>query len=116
MDDSILVTLGQSTIKDRKGGYKLIAKEWLNADGEQDTWWYRCGNAPKREVVYVYWVIGGRIRWRSRLLDIHKDITMTFDNQTEAKYAKAWLVLYDFETIPRQLQTIRKGFKQAPKV
>lgn len=111
--DSIVVTMSQQTIKERAGGYKQICREWIDADGENSTWWYRCGNAPKRpwNIVWVYWVVKGRIRWRSRLLEIQKDKEMLFGGQNTPKYAKAWLVMFDFERIPRTRQIEMKGFQ-----
>lgn len=111
--DSILITLSQKTIKDRRGGFKKILEEWRSADGEQSTWWYKCGTAPKdpENVNWVYWVVKGRIRYRARLLDVVKDREIQFTNQSKPMFAKRWLVLFDFEQIPRRLQINRKGFQ-----
>ncbi len=109
--DAIIITLSQQTIKDRRGGYRKILQEWLEADGERGLWYYKCGNAPKHDVTIVYWIVMGRIRWQSRLVTIHRDKTMQFTNSFKPMYAKAWLELIDFEPIPRNLQIERKGFQ-----
>lgn len=112
-DDSILITLSTQTIKDRRGGFKRILKEWMNADGEDSTWWYKTGNGPKypERIAWVYWVINGRIRYRCRLLELVKNKEMQFQNQLVPKYAKCWLVLFDFEHVPRHQQIAQKGFQ-----
>lgn len=109
--DSILVTLSQQTIRDYRDGYRGILTAWRCSDGENMAWWYRTGNGPKQDVVWVYWVIAGRIRWRCRLLNLVKDKWMQFSNRSDPMYAKCWLVMIDFEPIPRELQIERKGFQ-----
>lgn len=111
--DSILITLSQQTIKDRRGGFRKIIQEWKDSDGYSLMWWYKCGTAPKdpEKVNYVYWVIKGRIRYRCRLAHIVKDKWMKFSEQSKPMYAKNWLVLFDFEPVPRDLQIDRKGFQ-----
>lgn len=105
--------MSSQTIKDRRGGWRKILSEWKNADGEHSTWWYKCGNAPKYQdrIAWVYWIVQGRIRWRCRLLEVHKNVEITFDRQSTPKFARAWLVLFDFEQIPRHLQTYQRGFQ-----
>lgn len=109
---AIVITLSQSLINERLGGYAKILREWKDADGEKSCWWYKMGNAPRHaeSILWVYWVVKGRIRWRCRLLEVVKDRHMTFtDGRT--MYAKTWLVLMDFEPIPRRHQVELKGFQ-----
>lgn len=109
--DSIVVTLAAKTIKERKGGLKQILSEWKQSDGEKLTWWYKLGNAPKNPVIWVYWVLGGRIRCRSRLAGIVKTREMQFSDQSKPLYGKVWLVLFNFEPIPRAQQIDMQGFQ-----
>lgn len=111
--DSILITLSRDTIKARKGGYRQIAREWLASDGENSTWWYKCGTAPKDpdSICWVYWVIAGRVRWRCKLLQVERDRSMVFNGREDPIYARAWLVLFDFEQLPKRDQVERKGFQ-----
>lgn len=111
--DSILITLSQKTIAERRGGYRQIITEWKSADGDPITWWYRLGTAPRHSenIEWVYWVVKGRIRWRCRLAGIEKNKEMRFSNQSKPMYGKNWLILFDFEEIPRHLQPLRKGFQ-----
>lgn len=109
--DAILVTLSQQTIKDRQGGLRQILEEWRNSDGENLTWWYRIGHPPKHLVIWVYWVIGGRIRWKSKLYMIEENRTFQFSGRSQPMYGKAWLGLFDFEPIPRRQQIQHKGFQ-----
>ena len=111
--DAILVTLSQATIKDRVGGYRQIIQEWLQSDGERVIWHYKCGNLPKRDVVWVYWVIGGKVRWRARVMETHKNKEMTFtdrDGSNPRRLTGNFLALIDFEQLPHP-QVNRKGFQ-----
>lgn len=110
LTDSIVITLSQQTIKERRGGLRQILNEWRDSDGEKTTWWYKCGAAPKVEIVNVYWVIGGRVRWKSKLLQVERDKWMMFSPGTPM-YGKCWLILFDFEPIPRRDQVYMKGFQ-----
>jgi len=110
-DDAIVVTLSMNTIRERRGGLRQILTEWHDADGERSTWWYKCGTAPTRDVVTVFWVIGGRIRYKSTLADIRRNETMRFSNRTAPMFGKVWLVLFDFQPIPRDQQIPMKGFQ-----
>ncbi len=109
--EAIIITLSQQTIKDRRGGYKQILTEWANSDGNNGMWYYKCGNAPKHEVTIIYWVVGGRIRWQSTLVTIHRNQTMRFSHRTKPMYAKSWFELIDFQPIPRHLQPVMQGFQ-----
>lgn len=110
--DSILVTLSLQTIKERRGGFRAIVNEWRKSDGNT-AWWYKCGTAPKapENIVWVYWTIGGRIRWRCRLLQVVNDLEIQFSTHSRPLYSKRWLVLFDFEPIPRAQQIEHKGFQ-----
>lgn len=107
--DAIVVTLSQQTIKERRGGLRQILAEWHDADGERSTWWYKCGTAPTRDIVTVYWVIGGRVRYKAKLAGIERNKEMTFGQTT--MFGRAWLVMFDFELIPRRKQIYMKGFQ-----
>lgn len=111
--NSIVITLSQQTIKERRGGYKKIISEWLISDGELTTWWYKIGTAPKKaeDIEWVYWVINGRIRWRCRLLQIEKNMEKQFGEAGNVMYSKNWLVLFDFESLPKLQQIKKQGFQ-----
>lgn len=108
---AIAVTLSQQTIADRKGGFKTILEEWNNPD---IIWYYRCGNLPKfTELLYVFWVIGGRYRYVSVIAGMEKDKTMRFvrENGTFAEMHGNWILNIDYKPIPRRYQEPRKGFQ-----
>lgn len=109
--DAIVVTLSMQTIKERRGGLRQILAEWRDADGERSTWWYKCGTAPTREILTVYWVIGGRVRYKAKLATIERNKEMRFSNRTAPMFGKVWLVLFDFEPIPKDRQIVMKGFQ-----
>lgn len=111
--DSILITLSLHTIKKRSGGLRQIINEWLASDGERQFWYYKVGNAPKspERILNVFWIINKRVRWKCKLFHVERDrpeITFT-DGRTMA--AKSWLVLFDFEPIPRSMQLDIRGFQ-----
>ena len=110
MNDSIIVTLSQNTIKEREGGFRKILSEWNKSDGENITWWYRCGNKPKRDFIFVYWVIGGRVRYFSRVCGIERADELHTDDGRIIK-GKYWVGCFDFESIPARFQVKRKGFQ-----
>ena len=108
--DAIILTLSGETIKKRKGGLRQILKEWKDADGNT-LWYYKSGTAPKDEVQTVYWVIAGRIRWKSKLAFIERNQAKKFSNHSEPIFGKVWFALFDFEPIPRSQQAECKGFQ-----
>lgn len=113
MRDSIVITLSQSIIKERKGGYKEIVKEWLNADGEKGgVWCYKCHVLPKYpdKVLWVYWVISGRIRWKCKMAGTFKNRTIDFPGQNKSITGN-WLIVMCFEPIPKKIQIEMKGFR-----
>lgn len=111
--DSIMVTLSRNTIKNRKGGFKEIVQEWLEMDGIHYTWYYKLSSGPKdpSRISWVYWVIGNRVRYRSRVLEVERKKAMIFSHDQKPIFARAWLVCFDFEAIPRRSQVYFKGFQ-----
>lgn len=108
---AIIVTLSMQTIKERRGGFRQILSEWQDADGDSSTWWYKCSVKPKRDIISVYWVINGRVRYKSKLAGTEVYKNMKFSNQDTPKFGRAWLVLFDFEPIPKRQQIVMKGFQ-----
>ncbi len=108
--EAIILTIGQKLIQTRPGGYAKIVKEW-NACNDSSLWYYNLPNAPVHPITTVYIVVMGRIRWKCLLVGIERDKAIQFSNSPEPMYAKAWLMLTDFEAIPRRAQIERKGFQ-----
>ena len=104
--DSILITLGQDQIKSY-GGFKNVLTEWRKCNGSPLFWYQAIHQLPKQKVVYVYWVIGGKIRYKSKLFDIDHGHNGPMIKHTSPN----WLVCFDFEHIPKLSQLERKGFQ-----
>jgi hypothetical protein len=61
--EGIIVTISQRYLKER--GNKAWLEDFMNAmNNESYTYWLRLGNRPKWEVLYIYLIIGNRIRYR----------------------------------------------------
>ena len=103
---AILITAGKKTI-DGHGSLRNLVKTWNELHG---TWWYRLGTAPKKpeDILEVYWTIGGRVRYKSRLLEVQHGWV---EFETGEHWAKNWLVLFDFQPLPRHEQRHIKGFQ-----
>lgn len=107
MIDSIYVTLGADQIKERP--YREHIKDFQKCDGERGIYWWRLGNKPTKSFVWVYIVIGNKVRWRARFLDWAGNGSMQFDDGRRI-YAKQWMMLIDFKPLPRPHE-IKKGFQ-----
>lgn len=110
MKDAIILTLSQRIIKERPGGFRQILKEWSEANGEPYTWSYRVKSVPKQDITTVFWVIGGRIRYKSKVLDKHRNQTIQFVNRPITMTGN-WVEMFDFEPIPKNKQQSYQGFQ-----
>lgn len=105
--EAIIVTISQTYIKER--GYKNWIQDFLNAminDGW--TYWLRLAQKPKFEnLLYVYLLLNGRIRFRCNLVGFYPGSTETFQDGRIIT-AKNWCVI----TGPLVRGNIpRKGFQ-----
>lgn len=108
--DGIILTVSSSELKEK--GYRNWLRNFLDAMGKEDwTYWYRLGNKPKHEVLWVYICIGGKIRFRSNFV-MYKDAgEMTFRGTDGKKlYGKAWVVICGPVVRPTE-PVYRKGFQ-----
>lgn len=110
---NILITIGKKTIDAQIDGYRSLVKAFEKSTGDGGFFWWRCSNLPRtpaQEIEYVYIVLGGRIRWRARVLDYHGPGWIAFDDGRDI-FSKGWMQLFDFERLARSEQTKRKGFQ-----
>lgn len=106
--DGIIITVGQAELKEK--GYRNWLRNYLEAMGKDDwTYWYRLGNKPKHEVMWVYICIGGKIRFRSNFVMYHDDGYMTFRGG-KILYGKAWVAICGPVVRPDK-PILRKGFQ-----
>lgn len=107
MIDSIYVTLGANQLKEKP--YREQVKDWLRCDGENFIFNWSLPNKPKREFVWVYIVIGNKVRWRARFIGFDQKRNKTFsDGRTWS--ANNWMLLVDFEKMPKPYEH-KKGFQ-----
>ena len=88
--EGIILTISKSYLKERGIGNWL--RDFLNAMNNEDhTYWMRLGRLPKQEVLYIYLVIGNKIRFRFNFVMYEGPGEMEFDDG-RIMSAKAWLV------------------------
>lgn len=102
--DSILITMSLRILKEGyEGGYRQMIRDWMASDADPTMWMYKMHRLPKQmeNIIYVYWVINGKIRWRCKYGGL----------QPEAKemWGLNWMLLFDFEKLPRPVE--HKGFQ-----
>jgi hypothetical protein len=62
--DGIVITWSQDMIN-LKGGLRSFVKHFQQTMASEDTvWLQKCKNQPKHDVLYVYIIVAGRVRYR----------------------------------------------------
>lgn len=90
-------------------GYWIWLKDFKKGMSDDRTYWMRLGTQPKREVLYVYLCIDGKVKFRSNYVCSYGPGEMTFDGG-RTLYAKAWVVMTGpVEKAP--YKTPMKGFR-----
>lgn len=67
-------------------------------------------NKPKHEFIWVYIVIGNKVRWRARFAGYDEDNPEKTFSDGRRWTSTYWLLLFDFEKLPRPYEH-RKGFQ-----
>lgn len=98
MTDAIIITISLAMLKEK--GYRNWRRNFLEAMAKEDcTYWMKQGAQPKRELLYVYLCIGGKIRFRANFVMSEGRGHKTFsDGKTD--YARAWVILAGPVTYP----------------
>ncbi len=106
--DGIILTISQAMLKEK--GLRNWLRNFHEAMEKEDwTYWFRTGNRPKHDVMYVYLCIGGYIRFRINFVSSHGAGKMEFGNG-EKLYGNAWICTCGPLTrAPRRIP--RKGFQ-----
>ena len=105
--DGIYITISSKQIKER--GYKSILNDFFYSDGEKAFYHYKLSLKPKKEFIWVYFVIGNKVRFRARFLEYIENQELDFIDGRSV-HANLWLVCYGFEKMPFPLEE-RKGFQ-----
>lgn len=87
--DGIIITISQQMLKEK--GAKNWLTNFFNAMSKEDWMYYiRVGSKPKQDILYVYFNIGGKVRYRCNFVQTtHGD--MTFSDGKEMS-AKVWII------------------------
>lgn len=108
--DGIIITISMKSIEE-KGGYRNFLKEFLDCmedDHYSSAYWIKAGNKPRHDVLDVYIVIGGRIRWKCTFVESHKAGYIELDRGR--MYGRGWIVCTG--PVERPPQPIyKKGFQ-----
>lgn len=107
-NDGIYVTLGQAQLKEKP--YKAQIESFLRCDGENAIYNWALKNKPKEDFLWVYIVIGNKVRWKARFVgwDIDEE-NKTFSDGRRWSSTR-WMILVDFEPLPKPQQSM-KGFQ-----
>ena len=90
LPEGIIVTVSRKYLKER--GERNWLKDFMKAmDDESYTYWLRLGSRPKREVLYIYLVLGNKIRYRYTFVMYEKGGSF---NTSDGRiiFANCWLV------------------------
>lgn len=92
MKDCLIITISMSMIKEH--GYRNWLRNFLYAMSQEDwTYWMRQGSQPKvKRLLYVYLVIGGKIRFRTNFVMSEGTGWKQFSDGRKM-YGKAWITL-----------------------
>lgn len=107
MVDSIYVTLGRDQLKEKP--YREQIKDFLICDGDKYIFSWIMSQKPTKDFIWVYIVIGNRVRWRARFIGWAENKTYEL---LDGRIIKGNYIaqLIDFEKLPRQYE-VKKGFQ-----
>lgn len=106
--EAIYVTLGGNQLKEKP--YREQIKNFLKCNGTDFFFVWSMNLKPTKEFVWVYIVIGNKVRWRARFIgwDDRNDILV--NNGEKQLKSKHFAQLIDFEKLPAPYQEM-KGFQ-----
>lgn len=106
--DAIIITISQQMFKEK--GVRNWARNFFEAMSEEDwLYYFRQGNQPKYQVMWVYLCIGNRIRYRVNLVETWGEETLRFSDG-KILYGKAWIIACG-PVVKAPAQIYRKGFQ-----
>ncbi|SRR5258706_2216479 len=113
--EGIVITISAGMLKEK--GYRNWLRNFLNAMGRED-WIYsmRVGTIPKRDILYVYLCIGGKVRFRAFYAGGSTGTKQFHDGKVIT--AKAWVELsgpVERPVVPVYLKGFR-GFRYTEKL
>lgn len=91
--EGIIITISAGMLKEK--GYRNWLRNFLDAMDKHDqdwTYWMRQGAKPKRDILYVYLCIGGKIRFRAFYGGSDGPSEKEFSDGKKL-FARAWVIL-----------------------
>lgn len=97
--DGIIITISAGMLKEK--GYKNWLYNFMLAMDQHEgpnpwVYWMRLGSQPKKDILYVYLCIGGKVRFRCFYAGARSASEKTFgelDGSQKTIRAKAWCLL-----------------------
>lgn len=110
MKDAIIITISQAMLKEK--GYRNWLTNFFEAMSKEDwLYYFRQGSQPKIKVMWVYVLIGGKIRFRVNLVETLPAQELTFSDGKRL-HGRAWLVCAGpIVRPPRGVVYSRNGFQ-----
>lgn len=110
----IACTLSAKMLESHPNGYKGLIDKFGECDGLNKIFNWRMSAIPTQEPkpVFIYFVIGNKIRWTAMIATFEKGDTRTFDDGRIIT-SRAWAILYDFQKMPKPYIEMRgfQGFR-----
>jgi hypothetical protein len=107
--DGIIITISLAYLKER--GYRTWLKDFMKAMETEDyTYWIRLAQLPKfPDLLYVYLLINGKIKYRTNLVGFYPNGTINCDDG-RILTAKVWCCVSGPLIKPRY-PIFKKGFQ-----
>ncbi len=113
--EGIIITISQSMLKEK--GYRNWLRNFKQAmESEQMTYWMRQVAKPKRDILYVYLCIGGKVRFRAFYAGTDSG-HMIFSDGKEM-FAKTWIIMCGPLSKPDYIVPMKgfRGFRYTEKL
>lgn len=91
--DGIIITISEAMLKEK--GYRNWRKNFMDAMNRVDdgwTYWMKQGARPKKDFLYVYLSLGGKIRYRCVYVQSYGPGEKQFSDGKKM-FARAWVVM-----------------------
>jgi hypothetical protein len=114
--EGIIITISADMLKEK--GYRNWLRNFFYAMNEENTtYWMKQGARPKRDILYVYLCIGGKIRYRANFVMYDGPCEKTFGDG-KIMFARAWIVLAGPMARPRAPIEMKgfRGFRYTDKL
>lgn len=109
--DAIVITWSKEMIQEGYGSLRSFIKHFKECMSDPDNWWLqKCKNKPKHDVLYVYIIFDGRVRYRAHFAGYEKGATTICDGygDKEVEWSR---VIMTGPLVEAPYPIYRKGFQ-----